>query len=104
MKSLKSVISLLVLLCASYLMLSCGESKDELRQQIAEREAIIVRQKREISDLEDQVQELQDKLQQINEYASNAQSAIDNMRDYVDSYDLDDAESELDNIYDESDY
>lgn len=26
------------------------------------------------------------------------------MRDYVDSYDLDDAESEIDNIYNESEY
>lgn len=78
-------------------MLSCGESKEELRQQIAEREAVITRQQQEISDLED-------KLQQINEYASNAQSSIDNMRDYVDSYDLDDAESEIDNIYNESEY
>lgn len=78
-------------------MLSCGESKEELRQQIAEREAVITRQQQEISDLED-------KLQQINEYASNAQSSIDNMRDYVDSYDLDDAESKIDNIYNESEY
>lgn len=78
-------------------MLSCGESKEELRQQIAEREAVITRQQQEILDLED-------KLQQINEYASNAQSSIDNMRDYVDSYDLDDAESEIDNIYNESEY
>lgn len=97
MRIFKDLISLLVLLCASCLMLSCGESKEELRQQIAEREAVITRQQQKISDLED-------KLQQINEYASNAQSSIDNMRDYVDSYDLDDAESELDNIYDESEY
>ena len=76
-------------------MLSCGESKEELRQQIAEREAVITRQQQEISDLED-------KLQQINEYASNAQSSIDNMRDYVDSYDLDDAESEIDNVNNET--
>ena len=97
MRIFKDVISLLVLLYASCLITSCGESKEELRQQIAEREAVITRQQQEISDLED-------KLQQINEYASNAQSSIDNMRDYVDSYDLDDAESEIDNIYNESEY
>lgn len=97
MRIFKDLIPLLVLLFASCLMLSYGESKEELRQQIAEREAVITRQQQEISDLED-------KLQQINEYASNAQSSIDNMRDYVDSYDLDDAESEIDNIYNESEY
>lgn len=77
--------------------------KEELRMQIAEREAIIVRQRQEISDLKDQVQELKDKIHQINEYASNAQDAIDNARYSSYRYeDLDDAEDEINNIYDES--
>ena len=84
-------------------MLSCGDSKEELRMQIAEREAIIVRQRQEISDLEDQVQELKDKIHQINEYASNAQDAIDNARYSSYRYeDRDDAEDEINKIYDES--
>lgn len=92
-----------LLLPATILMLSCGDSKEELRMQIAERDAIIVRQRQEISDLEDQVQELEDKIYQINEYASNAQDAIDNARYSSHHYeDLDDAEDEINNIYDES--
>lgn len=92
-----------LLLPATFLMLSCGESKEELRMQIAERDAIIVRQRQEISDLEDQVQELEDKIYQINEYASNAQDAIDNARYSSYRYeDLDDAADEINNIYDES--
>ena len=79
MRIFKDVISLLILLYASCLITSCGESKEELRQQIAEREAVITRQQQEISDMED-------------------------MRDYVDSYDLDDTENEIDNIYNESEY
>lgn len=95
--------SVYILIPATILVLSCGDSKEELRMQIAERDAIVVRQRQEISDLEDKVQELEDKIYQINEYASNAQDAIDNARYSSYRYeDLDDAEDEINNIYDES--
>ena len=95
--------SVYILIPATILVLSCGDSKEELRMQIAERDAIVVRQRQEISDLEDKVQELEDKIHQINEYASNAQDAIDNARYRSYRYeDIDDAADEINNIYDES--
>lgn len=80
------------------LLFSCGESKEDLRKQIAERDA-------RIEELEGQVQELQEKLENIKSSASCIQDAIDNARSnrYNDG-DLDDAEDELDNINSESDY
>lgn len=86
------------------LLFSCGESKEELREQIAERDALIVKQKREINDLEMQVQELQEKLENISYSASDIQDAIDNARsNFYNSDDLDDAESGVDDINSELD-
>ena len=57
--------SVYILIPATILVLSCGDSKEELRMQIVERDAIVVRQRQEISDLEDKVQELEDEINNI---------------------------------------
>lgn len=57
--------SVYILIPATILVLSYGDSKEELRMQIAERDAIVVRQRQEISDLEDKVQELEDEINSI---------------------------------------
>lgn len=84
---------------------SCGESEEDLRDNICDLQNQVSELQEQLSEKNERIEELEEKLSNIQSYASDAESAMDNMHSYGNRFgDMDDAEDAVTSITDEADY